>query len=335
MGVELSMSGSPKRAKMADQFDQLSGFTTIVADTGDVDSIKKYAPTDATTNPSLIFKAATMPQYKKLVEDAIAFGKVQSGTDEEKLAIILDRLFVIFGKEITQIVPGYVSTEVDARLSFDLETTLSRARRIIGYYEEMGVGKDRVLIKMASTWEGIRACEILEKEGIHCNMTLLFSLAQAAACAEAGATLISPFVGRIMDWHKKKDGKDGYAASEDPGVLSVQNIFGYYKKFGYKTIVMGASFRNKGEILELAGVDRLTISPGLLDELKASTDPVEQKLKAETAASAFTGAKLDVTESNFRFLMNEDACATEKTAEGIRGFSADLRKLEDVIRGMM
>jgi transaldolase len=329
------MSGSPKRAKLQDQFDQLSAFTTIVADTGDVDAIKKYSPTDATTNPSLIFKAATMPQYKSLVEDAIAFGKSQPGSDEEKLSCTLDRLFVNFGKEITEIVPGYVSTEVDARLSFDYQTTVDRARRIIRYYEELGVSKDRVLIKLASTWEGIRACETLEKEGIHCNMTLLFSLAQAAGCAEAGATLISPFVGRIMDWWKKKEGKDGYAAAEDPGVKSVQNIFGYYKKFGYKTIVMGASFRNKEEILELSGVDRLTISPALLDALKASNDPVEQKLKAETAASSYAGEKLDCSESNFRFLMNEDACATEKTAEGIRGFSADLRKLEDVIRGMM
>jgi len=320
---------------MSDQFDQMSNFTTLVADTGDVDAIKKYSPTDATTNPSLIFKAAQMPQYESLVKAAIEFGKAQAGTEEEKLAIILDRLCVEFGKQIVAIVPGYVSTEVDARLSFDLETTLSRARRIIGYYEEAGVGKDRVLIKLASTWEGIRACEILEKEGIHCNMTLLFSLAQAAGCAEAGATLISPFVGRIMDWHKKKNGVDGFAAAEDPGVLSVANIYGYYKKFGYKTIVMGASFRNKEEILELAGVDRLTISPGLLDQLKACTDPVPQKLKADVAAAAFSGDKVDCSESNFRFLMNEDACATEKTAEGIRGFSADLRKLEDLIKAMM
>lgn len=329
------MSGSPKRAKLSDQFEQLSSFTTLVADTGDVDAIKKYAPTDATTNPSLIYKAASMPQYKALVEDAIAFAKSQSGSEEEKLAICLDRLFVNFGKEIVKIVPGYVSTEVDARLSFDTDTTVSRARRIIKYYEEAGVDKSRVLIKIASTWEGIKACEILEKEGITCNMTLLFSLVQAAGCAEANATLISPFVGRIMDWHKKKDGKDGYAAHEDPGVISVQGIYGYYKKFNYKTIVMGASFRNKEEILELAGVDRLTISPALLDKLKESTDKVGRKLEAGKAAAAFTGDKLDSCEANFRFLMNEDACATEKTAEGIRGFSADLRKLEDVIKGMM
>jgi len=326
---------SPKRAKTADQFDQLSQFTTLVADTGDVDAIKKYSPQDATTNPSLIYKAALLPQYKHLVEDAVKFGKAQGGSEEEKLSVVLDRLFVNFGKEIVKIVPGYVSTEVDARLSFDVKTTLDRARRIIGYYEELGVGKDRILIKLASTYEGIAACKVLEAEGIHCNMTLLFSLAQAAGCAEANATLISPFVGRIMDWHKKKEGKDGYAPSEDPGVKSVQNIYGYYKKFGYKTIVMGASFRNKGEILELAGVDRLTISPGLLDELKDSTAPFDRKLDAKSAAAAFKGEKLDVSESNFRFLMNEDACATEKTAEGIRGFSADLRKLEDVIRTMM
>jgi transaldolase len=324
-----------KKAKLADQFDQLSKLTTIVADTGDVDAIKKYAPTDATTNPSLIFKAAQMEQYKPLVEDAIAFGKSQQGSEEEKLAMTLDRLSVNFGKEILKIVPGYVSTEVDARLSFDTEGTLMRARRIIGYYKDAGIPKERILIKIASTWEGIRACEILEKEGISCNMTLLFSLAQAAGCAEAGATLISPFVGRIMDWWKKKEGKEGYAASEDPGVLSVQNIYKYYKAYGYKTIVMGASFRNKGEILELAGVDRLTISPGLLDELKGSSEEVKCILEAGKAATEWNGSKVDVSEPSFRFAMNEDACATEKTAEGIRGFSADLRKLEDVVRGMM
>jgi len=320
---------------MADQFDQLSKLTTLVADTGDVDAIKKYAPTDATTNPSLIFKAAQMEAYKPLVDDAVAFGKAQEGTDEDKLAMTLDRLSVNFGKEILKIVPGYVSTEVDARLSFDMQGTVDRAHRIIKYYEEAGVSKDRILIKIASTWEGIRACEILQKEGITCNMTLLFSLTQAAGCAEAGATLISPFVGRIMDWWKKKEGKDGYAAAEDPGVLSVQNIYRYYKAHGYKTIVMGASFRNKGEILELAGVDRLTISPGLLDELKASTDEVKCVLEAEKAAAEWSGEKLDVSEPSFRFMMNEDACATEKTAEGIRGFSADLRKLEDIIKKMM
>jgi len=228
-----------------------------------------------------------------------------------------------------------VSTEVDARLSFDTQGTVERARRIIRYYQDAGVDKDRILIKIASTWEGIRACEILQKEGITCNMTLLFSLVQAAACAEAGATLISPFVGRIMDWWKKKDGKDGYPANEDPGVLSVQNIYRYYKAHGYHTIVMGASFRNKEEILELAGVDRLTIAPALLDKLKACNDPVPRILEASKAAKEWEGAKLDVSEASFRFIMNEDACATEKTAEGIRGFSADLRKLEDIVRGMM
>jgi len=320
---------------MSDQYEQLGELTTLVADTGDVDSIEKYAPTDATTNPSLIYKAATMPQYKSLVEDAVTFGKAQAGTDEEKLAITLDRLSVNFGKEILKKVPGYVSTEVDARLSFDTEQTLQRARRIIGYYKDAGIPKERILIKIASTWEGIRACEILQKEGVSCNMTLLFSLAQAAGCAEAGATLISPFVGRIMDWHKKNQGVEGFAPAEDPGVLSVQNIYRYYKAFGYKTIVMGASFRNKEEILELAGVDRLTIAPALLDKLKASTDKVKCVLEAKKAASEWKGDKIDVSEPSFRFMMNEDACATEKTAEGIRGFSADLRKLEDVIRGMM
>lgn len=330
------MPQSPsKKAKLSDQFDQLSKLTTLVADTGDVEAIKKYNPTDATTNPSLIYKAAQMPQYKALVESAIAFGKAQPGSDEDKLACTLDRLFVEFGKEIVKIVPGYVSTEVDARLSFDTKTTVDRALRIIKYYEEQGVSKDRILIKIASTWEGIEACKILEAQGISCNMTLLFSLAQAAGCAEANATLISPFVGRIMDWWKAKEKKEGYAPEEDPGVKSVQSIFGYYKKYGYKTIVMGASFRNKEEILELAGVDRLTIAPALLDKLKESTEAVTQKCKADVAAKEYTGEKLDVSEASFRFMMNEDACATEKTAEGIRGFSADLRKLEDLIKGMM
>ena len=324
-----------KKAKIADQYEQLAALTTLVADTGDVDSIKKYAPTDATTNPSLIYKAATMPAYKALVDEAIVFGKSQEGTEQEKLDIVLDRLSVNFGKKILEIVPGYVSTEVDARLSFDTDATVKRAHRIIQYYQDAGISKERILIKIASTWEGIRACEILQKEGITCNMTLLFSLAQAAGCAEAGATLISPFVGRIMDWHKAKDKKEGYAAHEDPGVLSVQNIYRYYKCYGYKTIVMGASFRNKEEILELAGVDRLTISPDLLDKLKASHDPVRCVLHADVAAGEWKGSKFDCSEQNFRFAMNEDACATEKTAEGIRGFSADLRKLEDVIRGMM
>merc|ERR1711934_482340 len=333
---DLDMAESEaKKAKLADQFDQLSKLTTIVADTGDVDAIKKYAPTDATTNPSLIFKAAQMEQYKPLVEDAIAFGKSQQGSEEEKLAMTLDRLSVNFGKEILKIVPGDVSTEVDARLSFDTEGTLMRARRIIGYYQKAGGDKSRILIKIASTWEGIRACEILQKEGITCNMTLLFSLAQAAACAEAGATLISPFVGRIMDWYKKKDGVAGFEAAEDPGVLSVQKIYRYYKAHGYYTIVMGASFRSKGEILQLAGVDRLTIAPALLEELKACNDPVPQILEASKAAKEWDGSKLDVSEPSFRFLMNEDACATEKTAEGIRGFSADLVKLENIIRPMM
>lgn len=326
---------SPKKAKLSNQFEQLSAYTTIVADTGDFEAIKKYMPTDATTNPSLIFKAAQMEQYQGLVKDAVDFGKKQSGSEEDKLACIIDRLSVNFGKEILSIVPGYVSTEVDARLSYDVDSTVTRARRIIKYYEEAGVDKSRILVKIASTWEGIRACEILEKEGISCNMTLLFSLEQAAGCAEAGATLISPFVGRIMDWWKKKEGKDGYAAAEDPGVLSVQKIYKYYKAHKYKTIVMGASFRNKEEILELAGCDRLTISPALLDKLQESNDPVTQILEAGKAAKEWSGEKIDISESSFRFGMCEDACATEKTAEGIRGFSADLRKLEDIIKKAM
>ena len=242
-----------------------------------------------------------------------------------------DKLAVNFGAEITKIVPGYVSTEVDARLSFDTEATIAKARKIIDLYKEVGIDKSRILIKIASTWEGIEACKVLEKEGITCNCTLIFSKAQAIACAQADATLISPFVGRIMDWYKKKEGVDGYAASEDPGVRSVTTIYNYYKKHGHKTIVMGASFRNKGEIVELAGCDRLTIAPSLLEELSSSTDPVVQKLDA-AAASAMDIEKIVVDEKTFRWMMNEDAMATEKLAEGIRNFSADIVKLENIVK---
>mmetsp|Transcript_14641 Transcript_14641/g.31265 ORF Transcript_14641/g.31265 Transcript_14641/m.31265 type:complete len:319 (+) Transcript_14641:181-1137(+) len=309
---------------MTSQVDQLKKLTTVVADTGDVNAIKKYSPQDATTNPSLIYKAAMMSDYAKIVDEAIAYGKGD-------LSVTMDKLAVGFGTEITKIVPGYVSTEVDARLSFDTEATINKARDIIKLYEEVGVAKDRILIKIAATWEGIQAAKVLEKEGITCNLTLIFSIAQAVACAEAGCTLISPFVGRIMDWYKKAKGVDSFAPAEDPGVMSVTAIYNYYKKYGYETIVMGASFRNSGEILELAGCDRLTISPALLEELTNSTGEVVQKLDAGKAAEMDI-PKIDTSESNFRWMMNEDAMATEKLAEGIRSFAADIVKLEEVVQ---
>lgn len=312
---------------MSNQYEQLKDFTVVVSDTGDVDAIKRLKPQDATTNPSLIYKAASMPQYAHLVDDAIAYGKGD-------LAVIMDKLAVNFGTEITKIVPGYVSTEVDARLSFDTEATIEKARRLIELYKEAGVDKSRILIKVASTWEGIKAAEILEKEGITCNLTLIFSIAQAIACAEAGCTLISPFVGRIMDWHKKNQGVDGFKPEEDPGVVSVTAIYNYYKKYGLNTIVMGASFRNTGEILQLAGCDRLTISPDLLDQLAVSTEKVTKHLDASKAATMDI-AKIDMDEKKFRWMMNEDAMATEKLAEGIRNFAADLVKLEEIIKKKM
>mmetsp|Transcript_16043 Transcript_16043/g.19592 ORF Transcript_16043/g.19592 Transcript_16043/m.19592 type:complete len:326 (-) Transcript_16043:1828-2805(-) len=313
-----------KKQKLENQFDQLKALTTIVADTGDIEAIRKFKPQDATTNPSLIYKAATMSAYENLVENAIVYGKGDVST-------VMDKLAVNFGAEITKIVPGYVSTEVDARLSFDTEATIAKAKRIIELYKEAGVEKERILIKIAATWEGIKAAEVLEKEGITCNLTLIFSKAQAIACAEAGCTLISPFVGRIMDWNKKNAGVDGYKPSEDPGVISVTNIYNYYKKYGFKTIVMGASFRNVEEILELAGCDRLTIAPALLEKLTNNTDEVVQKLDA-TKSSSLDIEKVDMSENTFRWMLNEDAMATEKLAEGIRNFAIDIVKLEDVIK---
>jgi len=307
------------------QLEQLKQFTKVVADTGDFASMKQYAPQDATTNPSLILKAAEMPDYAYLLDQAMA----AAGSDAS-LGTIIDHLLVAFGLEILKIVPGRVSTEVDARLSFDPEGTIAKAREIIGLYEKAGVSKDRILIKIASTWEGIKAAEVLEKDGIHCNLTLLFSFAQAVACADAKVQLISPFVGRILDWHKKNTGQE-FGPAEDPGVVSVSEIYTYYKKFGHQTEVMGASFRNTGEILELAGCDLLTISPALLGELQKSSEPVTRKLDAAQAASADV-TKVTFNEKTFRFAMNEDAMATEKTAEGIRGFSADIVKLEKVIQ---
>jgi len=312
------------------QLEQLKAMTTVVADTGDFESMREYQPRDATTNPSLILAASQKPEYRHLVDQAI--GELRGGgpTVDAVVEAVLDRILILFGKQILEIVPGRVSTETDARLSFDVEGTVAKARTLIGLYEKEGIGRDRVLIKIASTWEGIRAAEILEKEGIHCNLTLLFSLVQAVACAEAKVRLISPFVGRIYDWFKASTGKE-YSGAEDPGVQSVGTIYEYYKKFGHRTEVMGASFRNKGQITELAGCDLLTISPNLLEELAGSTDPLERKLDPAVAAQSEIG-KLDLDEKAFRYLLNDDAMATEKTAEGIRKFAADMIKLEKLVR---
>lgn len=309
---------------MDNQLDQLKKFTTVVADTGDFESLRQYKPTDSTTNPSLILAAAQLPQYKHLLEEAIRYGK---GHGKDQLHHMLNKVFVNFGLEILKIVPGRVSTEVDARLSFDKEGSIVQARQLIELYEKAGIDRKRVLIKLASTWEGIQAAKELEKEGIHCNMTLLFSLIQAVSCSDVKATLISPFVGRILDWFKKNQNVSGYAPAEDPGVRSVTTIFHYYKKFGSKTQIMGASFRNKEEILELAGCDLLTIAPTLLEELKQSHDTVQQKLK-NLDSQKMDIKKLDVDEKTFRYLLNEDQMATEKLSEGIRNFAKDLVKLE-------
>jgi transaldolase len=306
------------------QLEQLKQFTTVVADTGDFQSIKQFTPQDATTNPSLILKAVQKPEYKPLLERAIKDHPGLSTGD------VIDRVLVAFGLEILKIIPGRVSTEIDAALSFDTEATVKKGRELIALYEEAGAGRERVLIKIASTWEGIRAAEILQREGIRCNMTLLFALPQAIACAEAGAQLISPFVGRIYDYFKKTTGID-YMGAEDPGVQSVKRIYSYYRKFGYKTEVMGASFRNTSQILELAGCDLLTISPDLLQKLAETEGAVERKLLPETAVSI---EKVKLDEKTFRFMMNEDAMATEKLAEGIRAFCADSGKLKQIIAGM-
>lgn len=300
--------------------------TVIVADTGEINEIQKYRPTDATTNPSLILKAAEMPLYHPLVEEAVRFGKQHGGLQDA-----LDKVFVNFGLEILKIVPGRVSTEVDARLSFDMAGSIARAKKLISLYEAAGIDRKRILIKLASTWEGIHAAAQLEKEGIHCNMTLLFSLPQAVLCAEAKATLISPFVGRILDWYKKAENRDSYPPAEDPGVRSVTQIYQYYKKFGIPTQIMGASFRNSDEILELAGCDLLTIAPSLLKELEAASGPVPRKLDPEQAKSAsIAPQKLD--EKTFRWQLCEDAMATEKLHEGIRVFAKDIVKLEKYLQ---
>jgi len=307
------------------QLEQLKKFTRVVADTGDFGTLKEYAPEDATTNPTLILKAAQMPEYHYLIEKALADNKT-ANSDREALAWrIVDYLLVLFGLEILKIIPGRVSTETDANLSFDTPGLVAKAQKFIALYEQNGIPRERILIKIASTWEGIRAAEIVQKQGINCNMTLLFSLPQAIACAQARARLISPFVGRILDWFKAKTGKD-YAPNEDPGVQSVRTIYAYYKKFGHETEVMGASFRNAGEIRELAGCDLLTISPNLLAELKQSTNRLERKLSPEIAAASAID-RIELDEKTFRWMLNEDAMATEKTAEGIRNFHADALKL--------
>lgn len=308
--------------------EQLKKITKVVADTGDFESMIAYKPTDATTNPSLIYAASQDEKYKYLVDDAIAYAKKEAQGKNAQVEKALDKLSVNFGLKILEIIPGRVSTEVDTRLSFDIDGSVKKARELIDLYEAAGISRKRVLIKIASTWEGIAAAEILEKEGIYCNLTLLFSLAQAARCAEAKVSLISPFVGRILDWYKKERNVSEIPAAEDPGVISVTNIFNYYKKFGYETQIMGASFRNIGEIIELAGCDLLTISPNLLKELEVSTQTIEQKLNAENSKK-LTIEKIATDEKSFRWQMNEDAMASEKLADGIRSFTQNLIKLEE------
>jgi transaldolase len=305
---------------MTDLLAQLKSMTAIVADTGDIEAICRHRPEDATTNPSLLLKAATLPEYAPLIADALAWAKAQSNQHEQQVHDAMDKLAVDVGIEVLKIVPGRISTEVDARLSFDTQATLAKARKLIRLYNEAGIANERVLIKIASTWEGIRAGEILEHEGIHCNLTLMFGFAQARCCAEAGVTLISPFVGRIFDWQKNREGRSDIAAEEDMGVLSVRRIYQYYKEYGYPTTVMGASFRNSGEILALAGCDRLTISPSLLEELQKTEGVLQRRLSHDGKAKPRPAS---MTEAEFRWEMNQDAMATEKLADGIRGFTAD------------
>ncbi|ANP78016.1 transaldolase [Vibrio sp. 10N.222.51.C8] len=312
---------------MSNKLEQLRKLTTVVADTGDIEAISKYTPEDATTNPSLILKAAQIAEYAPLIDASIEYAKAQSGDKAQQVQDTCDMLNVNIGKEILKVVPGRISTEVDARLSYDMEGSVAKARQLIKMYNDAGITNDRILIKLASTWEGIRAAEILEKEGINCNLTLLFSFAQARACAEAGVFLISPFVGRIMDWYKAKEGRD-FEASEDPGVISVSDIYNYYKDHGYKTVVMGASFRNIGEILELAGCDRLTIAPQLLADLEAAEGEVVEKLIDSNGTKERPAA---MTHAEFLWDHNQDAMAVEKLAEGIRNFAVDQGKLEDMI----
>ena len=313
---------------MTTQLDSVRNMTVVVADTGDIDAIKKYQPQDATTNPSLILSASALPQYAPLIDEAVAYAKAQSSDKAQQLIDAEDKLAVNIGLEILKIVPGRISTEVDARLSYDTQATVEKARKLIALYNAAGISNDRILIKIASTWQGIRAAEILEKEGINCNLTLLFSEAQARACAEAGVYLISPFVGRILDWYKANTDKKEYAPAEDPGVISVTKIYNYYKEYGYKTVVMGASFRNVGEIIELAGCDRLTIAPALLKELQENSTALVRKLdyKGEVKAKP-----QPLTEAEFYWQHNSDAMAVEKLAEGIRKFAVDQEKLEAML----
>jgi transaldolase len=314
---------------MPNSLEALKQMTTVVADTGDFATLEAYAPQDATTNPSLILKALQKAEYLPVLDAAIAETQHSGTTGEARIDLVIDHLLVGFGQKILEIVPGRVSTEVDACLSFDVDATLNKARELIALYEAKGTPRERILIKLASTWEGIRAAEVLQQEGIRCNMTLLFSLVQAVACAEAGAQLISPFVGRILDWYKANTDTE-YTAATDPGVVSVGEIYTYYKKFGYQTEVMGASFRNIGEILELAGCDLLTISPTLLEELQGMTDEVPRKLNP-TAAQDAAIEKIEVSEESFRWLLNEDAMATEKLAQGIRVFGQDMLKVRAMV----
>lgn len=309
------------------KLEQLKTMTTIVIDTGDIDAIKKHSPTDATTNPSLVLSACSQQQYLPLIDDAVAYCRSKHLPSAQGRLLLMDKLYVNFGYEITKIIPGRVSTELDPRLSFDVEASIARAKEIIALYEEVGVGRERILIKLASTWEGARAAEQLEKMGIHCNMTLLFSLPQAIACADAKATLISPFVGRILDWYKKSQNVQGYPPAEDPGVVSVREIYNYLKKFDYKIQVMGASFRNVDEILELAGSDLLTIAPNFLEDLSKATGDVVRKLNLDDAKKADL-SKIHMDEKTFRWMLNENAMATEKLSEGIRRFAEDAAKLE-------
>lgn len=313
---------------MSNLLEQLKSMTAIVADTGDIEAIRNHHPEDATTNPSLLLKAATLPEYAPLIADAIAWAKSRSKDREQQARDAMDKLAVDVGLEVLKSVPGRVSTEVDSRLSFDTHATLAKARKLIGLYNEAGISNERVLIKVASTWEGIRAAEILEHEGIHCNLTLMFGFAQARSCAEAGVTLISPFVGRIFDWQKAKEGRTDIPAEEDMGVLSVRRIYQYYKEHGYPTTVMGASFRNSGEILALAGCDRLTISPSLLEELQKTEGTLPRRLQYN---GAIKPRPPSMTEAEFRWEMNQDAMATDKLAEGIRGFTVDQIKLEKTL----
>ena len=313
---------------MTTQLDSLRSMTVVVADTGDIDAIKKYQPQDATTNPSLILSASALPQYAPLIDEAIAYAKAQSADKAQQLIDAEDKLAVNIGLEILKIVPGRISTEVDARLSYDTQATVEKARKLIALYNAAGISNDRILIKIASTWQGIRAAEILEKEGINCNLTLLFSEVQARACAEAGVYLISPFVGRILDWYKANTDKKEYSPAEDPGVISVTKIYNYYKEYGYKTVVMGASFRNVGEIIELAGCDRLTIAPALLKELQENTTPLVRKLEYKGEVKA---KPQPLTEAEFYWQHNSDAMAVEKLADGIRKFAVDQEKLEAML----